>query len=155
MAKERRTAVAVSRWDMPYGYDPREVSLLDRLIAASAHLAILLSLPGLVYAVVLWVMLRGRAPFIARHARQGVLWQLVTNVVLVAVLLVLFLVALFSFGTTLNSGNGIVGLFGSLLGFFVVLVLGVAVAVGAAIIGAIFAMAGRPFRYPFLNRRSR
>ncbi|MGO8949546.1 MAG: DUF4870 domain-containing protein [Ktedonobacterales bacterium] len=160
MAKESSTDLSVPHTLLSYGYDPRRLTLLDRLIAASAHLAILLSVPGMVYAAFLWLALRRRAPFIARHAREGVLWQVVTNIALVLSLVVLFLVAFFSFGTTLNAsgsnaGESVVGLFGSLLGLFVVLILGLTVAVGAAVIGAIYALAGRPFRYPLFNRRRR
>ncbi len=160
MDAERRMMAVAPASDMPYGYDPRQLTLLDRLAAASAHLAILLSLPGLIYAAVLWFTLRRRAPFISRHARQAVLWQIATNIALLFLLLLLFVIALLSFGTTLGSSGsiastGIVGLFGSLLGFFVALILGLAVAVGAAIIGAIYALAGRPFRYPIFNLRRR
>ena len=97
-------AVAAPRSDTPYGYDPGQLTLLDRLIAASAHLAILLSLPGLIYAAVLWLTLRRRSPFISWHARQGLLWQSATTIALLLLLLVLFLVAFFSFGDSLYGG---------------------------------------------------
>ena len=146
MAKDRRV-----------DYD-RRLTLFDRILAASAHLAILLSLPGLIYAAILWLVLRRRSSFISQHARQGLLWQSLTNISLLLALLVLFLIALIAFGGTINTGskdagNSIVGLFGSLLGFFVVLIIGMTVAIGAALIGAIAALAGRLFHYPFINRR--
>jgi uncharacterized Tic20 family protein len=159
MSKERRAvATLTAPPSLSYGAWPGRLTLFDRLVAASAHLAILLSVPGLIYAGVLWLTMRRRAPFISQHARQGLLWQSLTNVMLILSLLVLFLVALFSFGTTINTsganaGASLIGLFGSLLGLFVVLIVGLTVAVGAAVIGAISALAGRLFRYPIVNRR--
>jgi uncharacterized Tic20 family protein len=161
MSKERRVAAAVSPLSpssLSYGAWPSQLTLLDRLVAASAHLAILLSVPGLIYAAILWLTLRRRAPFISAHARQGLLWQSLTNVMLILSLLVLFVVAVFSFGGTINTtgtnaSSSLIGLFGSLLGLFVVLIVGLTVAVGAALIGAVSALVGRLFRYPIVNRR--
>jgi uncharacterized Tic20 family protein len=161
MSRERREAALVTPPYPSAGFVPGRLTLFDRIVAASAHLAILLSIPGLIYAGILWLTLRRRSPFISMHARQGLLWQSLTNISLLVSLLALFLIAVFSFGTTINTttssdaGNSIVGLFGSLLGLFVVLVVGLTVAVGAALIGAISALAGRIFHYPFVNPRRR
>ena len=137
--------------------DRPRLSLFSRIVAASAHLAILLSVPGLVYAAILWLILRRRAPFISAHARQGLLWQSLTNISLLVALAVLFVVALISLGGTIdatsNPGKDITLLFGSLLGLFVALIVGMTISIGAALIGAVAALAGRPFRYPFVNRR--
>lgn len=161
MSKERRVATYPLPPPSPsFGAWPGQLTLLDRLVAASAHLAILLSVPGLIYAAILWLALRRRAPFISAHARQGLLWQSLTNVMLILSLLVLFVVAVFSFGSTINTsgtnaGNSLIGLFGSLLGLFVVLIVGLTVAVGAALVGAVSALVGRLFRYPIVNGRRR
>jgi uncharacterized Tic20 family protein len=137
--------------------DRPRLSLFQRIVAASAHLAILLSIPGLVYAAILWLTLRRRAPFISAHARQGLLWQSLTNISLLVALAVLFVVALASFGGTINTagnaGKDITLLFGSLLGLFVALIVGMTVAIGAALVGAVAALAGRLFQYPIVNRR--
>jgi uncharacterized Tic20 family protein len=143
---------------MNLDYYNKRLTLLERLIAASAHLAILFSLPGLIYAAILWVVMRRESPFASQHARQAVLWQILTNVMLLVVLLVLFVIALVSFGGTVtdtggNAGKDLAALFGSFLGLFVVLIIGVTVSVGAALIGAISALMGRLFRYPIINRR--
>jgi uncharacterized Tic20 family protein len=159
MSKETRVATVTAPPPSPsYGAWPGRLTLLDRLVAASAHLAILLSVPGLIYAAILWLTLRHRAPFISAHARQGLLWQGLTNVMLILALIVLFVVAFFSFGSTINTsgtnaGTSLIGLFGSLLGLFVVLIIGLSVAVGAALVGAVSALVGRLFRYPIVNRR--
>jgi len=137
--------------------DRPRLPLSERIVAASAHLAILLSVPGLVYAAILWLMLRRRAPFISAHALQGLLWQILTNISLLVALVVLFVVALTSFGGTIdattNPGKDIALLFGSLLGLFVALIAGMTISIGAALIGAVAALVGRTFRYPFVNRR--
>jgi uncharacterized Tic20 family protein len=143
---------------MNLDYDVKRLTLLDRLVAASAHLAILFSIPGMIYAAILWVVMRRQSPFVSEHARQGVLWQILTNIMLVIALLVLFIIALVSFGGTLNgagdnAGKDLVTLFGSFLGLFVVLIIGVTVSLGAALVGAISALMGRLFRYPIINRR--
>jgi uncharacterized Tic20 family protein len=159
MSKDRRVATVSEPPPSPsFGAWPGQLTLLDRLVAASAHLAILLSVPGLIYAAILWLAFRRRSPFISQHARQGLLWQSLTNVMLILALLVLFGVAVFSFGSTINTsgtnaGNSLIGLFGSLLGLFVVLIIGLTVAIGAALIGAVSALVGRLFRYPIVNRR--
>src|SRR5579884_1243574 len=93
----------------------RPLTLVDRIVAATAHLGILLSLPGLIAALV-------------------------------------------SLGGSLNSnsttsGVGLVGLFGSLLGLFIVLIAGAAFAIGSALIGALAAFVGYTFHYPFVNRK--
>jgi uncharacterized Tic20 family protein len=138
----------------------KRLTLLERLIAASAHLAILFSIPGLIYAVILWLIARRESPFVSQHARQGVLWQILTNIMLLVALLVLFIIAIVSFGGTVNGSSGNAGrdlaaLFGSFLGLFVVLIIGVTISIGAALIGAISALMGRLFRYPIINRRRR
>jgi uncharacterized Tic20 family protein len=136
----------------------KRLTLLERLIAASAHLAILFSIPGLIYAAILWLVTRRESPFISQHARQGVLWQILTNIMLVVALLVLFIIAIVSFGGTVsgssgNAGRDLAALFGSFLGLFVVLIIGVTISVGAALIGAVSALMGRLFSYPIINRR--
>ena len=143
---------------MNLDYDVKRLTLLDRLVAASAHLAILFSIPGMIYAAILWVAMRRQSPFVSEHARQGVLWQILTNIMLVIALLVLFIIALVSFGGTINGAGGnagkdLVTLFGSFLGLFVVLIIGVTISLGAALLGAISALMGRLFRYPIINRR--
>jgi uncharacterized Tic20 family protein len=135
----------------------KRLTLLERLIAASAHLAILFSIPGLIYAVILWLITRRESPFVSQHARQGVLWQILTNIMLVVALLVLFIIAIVTFGGTVsgssgNAGRDLAALFGSFLGLFVVLIIGVTISIGAALIGAISALMGRLFRYPIINR---
>jgi uncharacterized Tic20 family protein len=138
----------------------KRLTLFERLIAASAHLAILFSIPGLIYAVIVWLIARRESPFVSQHARQGVLWQILTNIMLVVALLVLFIIAIVSFGGTVNGSSGNAGrdlaaLFGSFLGLFVVLIIGVTISIGAALIGALSALMGRLFRYPIINRRRR
>jgi uncharacterized Tic20 family protein len=143
---------------MNLNYYNKRLTLFERLIAASAHLAILFSIPGLIYAAILWLITRRESPFVSQHARQGVLWQLLTNILLVVALLVLFIIALVSFGGTVgdtsgNAGKDLAALFGSFLGLFVVLIVGLTISVGAALIGAISALMGRLFLYPVINRR--
>jgi uncharacterized Tic20 family protein len=138
----------------------KRLTLIERLIAASAHLAILFSIPGLMYAVILWLIARHESPFVSQHARQGVLWQILTNITLVVALLVLFIIAIVSFGGTVdgssgNAGRDLAALFGSFLGLFVVLIVGVTISIGAALVGAISALMGRLFHYPIVNRRRR
>ena len=59
-------------------YYNKRLTLFERLIAASAHLAILFSIPGLIYAAILWLITRRESPFlvVSQQNRNEFVWAL-------------------------------------------------------------------------------
>src|SRR5579859_1888315 len=64
----------------------------ERLLAAVAHLLLLLSLPGLLAATAICFIYRRRSSFVSHQARQAVLWQVLSNIVLFLLLGLLFFI---------------------------------------------------------------
>lgn len=136
---------------------PRSPRLLERMLAAVSHLLMLLSIPGLVVAALIWVTQRRHSPYVAAHARAAVVWQVVSNAVFMLLLGVLLLIAVTSLGGAVTSqgtsGEGAVTrLVGSLLGLYVVLVAAALFFGISALLGALFALFGRTFHYPLVGR---
>jgi uncharacterized Tic20 family protein len=137
---------------------PYRPSAAERVLAAAAHVLLLLSVPGLLLATVIWLTQRRRSVYVATQARMAVIWQLVSNVLLGVVIALLLGLALSQFGGILNThnssdGGAITRMFGSLVGLYVVLVLAVLYFGIAAVIGALSALLGRDYHYPFIGRR--
>lgn len=136
----------------------RPPRLAERLLAAIAHLATLLSVPGIVLALAIWLTQRRRSPYVSRQARQAVLWQLLSNVVLAILIVLLLGVALSQFGAAVSTKSGgtqgdITRLFGSLIGLYVVLFAALIYFCVSAVLGAFFALLGRNFHYPLMGRK--
>ncbi len=138
----------------------RPAYMLERLLAAIAHLLMLLSVPGLIVATLIWLSQRRRSPFVAMQARSAVLWQVLCNVLLVLFAGVLLVIALTSLGGAVTSSgasseSAVTRLVGSLLGLYVLLVLAALFFGASAILGAIFALFGKTFHYPLIGRKRR
>ncbi|HLZ21875.1 MAG TPA: DUF4870 domain-containing protein [Ktedonobacterales bacterium] len=138
----------------------RKPSMAARVLAASAHLATLVSIPGLLVALAIWLVNRKRSAFVAHHARQAVVWQILSNVLLLVFVVLLIGTALRELGGTLNAKGSagqadLVKLLGSLVGLYVVLLGALIMCWISAILGAFAALRGRGFRYPFIGRKRR
>lgn len=147
--------VAQPASQVPWERPPR---LAERLLAAVAHLATLLSVPGTVLALAIWLTQRRRSPYVSHQARQAVLWQILANVVLAILILLLMGVALSQFGAAVGTKSGstqgdITRLFGSLIGLYVVLFAALIYFCVSAVLGAFFALLGRNFHYPLMGRK--
>jgi uncharacterized Tic20 family protein len=149
---------ALPATDVPVPAATRPPGAIERILAACAHLLILASVPGTLIAASIWLTQRRRSPFVAYHAGQAVFWQIMTHIFGVLVILFLLVTAIFSFGSAVNAKGSddsfaITGLFGSLLGIYVLLAAaGVFFGFGA-IFGAIFALFGKGYRYPFIGKK--
>lgn len=139
---------------------PRERAprLSERLLAATAHLVILLSVPGTLLALAIWLTQRHRSTYVAQQARQAVLWQILSNVVLAVLLALLLGVAVSQLGAAVSTTSGgsqgdITRMFGSLLGIYVVLFAALIYCCVSAVLGACFALAGHSFHYPIVGRK--
>jgi uncharacterized Tic20 family protein len=161
---ETRSAVGPARLAAvslpPPAAPARPPHVLERLLAAIAHLLMLLSVPGLMVATLIWLSQRRRSPFVAMQARDAVLWQLLCNVLLVLFAGVLLVIALTSLGGAVTSSgasgeSAVTRLVGSLLGLYVLLVLAALFFGASAILGAIFALFGKTFHYPLIGRKRR
>lgn len=131
----------------------------ERLLAASAHVLTVFSIPGTLVATVIWLTNRRRSPYVAHQARQAVLWQLLGHAILLLALVVLLAFALVSLGGTIQASgvpaqHALTRLLGSLAGVYFVLIGGAAFFVGSAVFGTVAALLGRNYTYPALHQRS-
>ncbi|MGH2515055.1 MAG: DUF4870 domain-containing protein [Ktedonobacterales bacterium] len=132
----------------------------ERVLAACAHLATLLSIPGLIVALAIWLVNRKRSPYIAQQARQAVLWQILANALLLLLVVLLVGSAIHELGGTINTKGSagqadMVKLLGSLVGLYVVLLGALICCWASAILGAILSLLGRSFHYPLVGRKRR
>ncbi len=150
----------VARAPEPFRQVARErpPRLSERLLAAIAHLVTLLSVPGMVLALAIWLTHRHRSPFVSQQARQAVLWQILSNVIMAILVALLLGVAVSQLGAAVStrsagSQGDITRLFGSLIGLYVVLFVALIFCCVSAVLGAFFALLGRRFHYPIVGRR--
>lgn len=80
-------------------------SLAVRVLAATAHLLMLASVPGIVLTVILWLACR-RVPFVSQHARRALITELLAHLVLGILLAGALLAALTSTGRTIAYAGG-------------------------------------------------
>lgn len=138
----------------------RGPKLGERVLAACAHLVTLLSVPGLFIALAIWLVNRKRSTYVSAQARQAVIWQILTNVVLLLLVALLIGTAIHEFGGAVTT-RGAVGqadmmkLLGSLVGLYVVLLAALICFWVSAILGALAALLGRRFHYPLIGGRRR
>jgi uncharacterized Tic20 family protein len=149
------TAAVVSHSGSPAARKP---NIGERVLAACAHLATLVSIPGLLVALAIWLINRRHSAYVAQQARQAVVWQIISNILLLVVVALLIGTALHEFGGTLSTqGSGgqadMVKLLGSLVGLYVVLLGALIIFWVSAILGALSALRGRGFRYPIIGRK--
>lgn len=140
--------------------EPRKPRLGERVLAACAHLATLVSIPGLLVAIGIWLVNRKRSTYVAQQARQAVVWQILSNVLVVVLVVMLVGSAIHELGGTINTkgsaGQGdLLKLFGSLIGLYVVLLGALIVLWASAVLGALSALRGRGFHYPLVGRKRR
>ncbi|MGC9398564.1 MAG: DUF4870 domain-containing protein [Anaerolineae bacterium] len=133
----------------------------ERIMAALAHVTILLPVWGLVSPIVIWVTQRETSQRVAFQALQALVYQLLL-VILWFVGMGCYVLSIF-FGIgggmlmemeTARGGGKIVGLMGA---FFPFLILGVFSLIGLAymiygLVGAVQVFRGRDFRYLLIGR---
>jgi uncharacterized Tic20 family protein len=150
--------------DLPANEPPTQD---DRIMAALAHVSILLPFTGLIAPIIIWATQKSKSPYVRFQALQAVAYHL-TMIVAGFVGGACYFCSFFIFFpllmlSTPENSNGsalpapVVG--GALLSVFLpFLVFGI-VAVGlvafvlTGIFGAVRTLQGKPFRYPILGRR--
>lgn len=138
----------------------REPRLGERVLAACAHLVTLLSVPGLFIALAIWLVNRKHSTYVSSQARQAVIWQILSNVVLLLLVALLIGAAIHEFGGAVSTRGAtgqadMVKLLGSLVALYVVLLAALIYCWASAILGALAALLGRHFHYPFVGRKRR
>lgn len=134
-------------------------SAFERLVAAVAHVLLLFSLLGTLGATLIWLLFRGRSPYVARQARQAVLWQILSNVMLGIMALIVVVIVVVSFGTAITAPPGrdatsaVFQFSAGLLCLALLPFCATLYAVAAAGLGALYALLGREYHYPIINRR--
>ncbi len=122
--------------------------LYARGMAATAHLLVLLSLPGLALVGLIWLLHRHRLPYVEHHARQAMRWQVRINAgaLLTGVVLLVALFAGFGAGVGKPStGDSIAGSLAilALLGLLLLFTAWIVLALVSAAVGATTALLGR------------
>ncbi len=130
----------------------------ERVLAALAHAGVLangFNLLGLVGAIVIWATQRKQSRYVADHALQALIFQVVSLLFTIIMLVVwggfLFIALLPAwlrpdlYQDELPLTFRVVLFAGLLIGFFLVVVIGYGVA------GALAAWRGRPFHYLFID----
>lgn len=130
--------------------------LVERLLAATAHLLGLFSILGIALAACIWLTQRKRSPYVATQARRAVWWQIIAHVVLLALIAVLLVVVVATFGGALGTSGDLGSVLGAsfisaLAGLYLIPIVVAAVFVVAAIVGAIEALRGKNYHYPGMN----
>jgi uncharacterized Tic20 family protein len=133
-------------------------SLGERLLATVAHLLTLFSIPGILATVIIWVVARKGTPYLRYHARQALRWQLVTHL-LVAALIGVCLFVILGAGITNRGGQSADMSLNESYAATLIIILLIAVSgtifALAAVIGAIPALVSRRYRYVPSSRAGR
>lgn len=129
-----------------------------RVLAATAHMLILFSIPGLILAALIWFSHRGRSRYVAEQARQAVLWQMRINTVSLISVLVLLVVIFTQLGEAIGQAKDSISLPIVVIALFatsVLLIGGMLFAIASAVIGATSSLLGKEYHYPFMGRSRR
>lgn len=143
-----------TQWsDVPYSIRP---SGMERVLAATAHLLTLFSLPGMLLSTAIWLIYRRRSRYVAMQARQAVLWQTLGHIVVFLAIGLLLLTAILAIGG--SDARGLQGqvaggsLVGSVIGLFLIPVGATIFFFVSSIIGALASLLGKKYTYPFIGR---
>lgn len=123
-------------------------------LAGLAHLGILLNVLGALMALIIYLTQENRNSFTARHAKQALAYQVTVHLAAFAFGLLLALPALAALLMAPMSG----AMHGAPLAALVFLPLAAAGALAGlavvvyGVVGAVYAFAGRPFRYALIGR---
>lgn len=135
---------------------PIRPTVVERILAATAHLLTLFSLPGMLLASVIWFTQRRRSRYVAMQARQAVLWQTLGHIIVFLAIGLLLLTTFLSVGGSELKGlpGQIAGgsMIGSVIGLFLIPVGATVFFFSSSIIGAIASLFGKKYTYPFIGR---
>ena len=129
---------------------------MERILAATAHLLTIFSLPGMLLSTVIWLTHRKRSRYVAVQARQAVLWQTLGHIIVFLAIGLLLLTALLAIGG--SDANGVAGqvagssLVGSVIGLFLIPVGATVFFFTTSIVGAMASLLGKKYTYPFIGR---
>ena len=129
---------------------------MERILAATAHLLTIFSLPGMLLSTVIWLTHRKRSRYVAVQARQAVLWQTLGHIIVFLAIGLLLLTALLAIGG--SDANGVAGqvagssLVGSVIGLFLIPVGATVFFFATSIVGAMASLLGKKYTYPFIGR---
>ncbi|HEX6820380.1 MAG TPA: DUF4870 domain-containing protein [Ktedonobacterales bacterium] len=140
-------------------YVLRSPSVGERAIAATAHLLVLLNLPGIVVTAIILLLSRRGSPYVRHHARRAIRLQLFENALTIGLLAIFAAIIVGSGFLERGKGSGMAldTAFGAGLGilFVVVVLFSVETIIFGipAIFGALRALATSQFRYPIAAAR--
>lgn len=128
-------------------------TLVERLLAATAHLLGLFSILGIALAACIWLTQRKRSWYVSTQARRAVWWQILAHIALIVLIVVLVVVVAITFGGALGTSGDLGNIFGAgfisaLAGLYLIPVVVAAIFALMAIVGAIEALRGKNYHYP-------
>jgi uncharacterized Tic20 family protein len=134
-------------------------TVVERLLAAAAHLLGLFSILGMALAACIWLTQRRRSPYVATQARRAVWWQIVAHIVLAVLIVALLVIALTAFGGALATSGDLgqllgAGFIGALAGIYLVPILAASGFALMCVVGGIAALRGKNYQYPGMPRDS-
>jgi uncharacterized Tic20 family protein len=129
--------------DVKFDEDGNEITSNDTLLALFAHLGLIVG--GFLVPLIIFLVSRHKSPYVVRHAKAALNYAITHLVIVFGWIAVAALIGLVIY---LASQNGIAGFFTG----YILAIVGSGLAGLAAIIfavmGAVAAGSGKPYRYP-------
>ncbi len=128
----------------------------ERVMAALAHIAVLLPMIGLIAAIVIWITQKDRSRFVAFQALQAIVFQLLLIVVWIggmACYMASFFLTFFgtiAFASFGSNGPPVGFLIPVAVIFGMIGLMGIFIIYG--IVAAVLTFQGKDFRYPLIGR---
>jgi uncharacterized Tic20 family protein len=133
----------------------------DKIMAALGHISVLLPLIGLIAPIIIWTTQKERSKYVSFQVLQAIAYQLVMILayfVAMGCYMISFFASFFTLPFASQGPNPSVGPFG-MLGFFIPFLIFGFIFIGGGlfilygIVGAVFAIQGKNFRYFIIGDR--
>lgn len=133
----------------------------DKIMAALGHISVLLPLIGLIAPIIIWTTQKEKSRYVSFQALQAIVYQLImmfTYFVAMGCYMVSFFATFLTIPFTGNGSNpsaGPIALLGFLIPFLIfgLIFIGGGLFILYGIIGAVFTIQGKDFRYFIIGDR--
>jgi uncharacterized Tic20 family protein len=133
----------------------------DKIMAALGHISVLLPLIGLIAPIIIWTTQKEKSKYISFQVLQAIAYQLVM-IFLYFVAMGCYMISFFATFLTIplagdgaNPSSGVIGMLGFLIPFFIfgLIFIGGGLFILYGIVGAVFTIQGKDFRYFIIGDR--